>query len=402
MRICILSREYPPHGLGWGSSWLYEKLAQEYFRLGHQVHVICQAYVGATQRRDNGVVVHEVGTDPARGSAMARLNWSFHAWRKLQQLITGLGIDVVDAPLMWAEGLIHGLRKRNVPVLLLAHGWADMLLETSSYVTVVERVQLHVASSLESFAAQKADRVIANSHFTAYKLAERLHVRREKIAIIYEHIEIEKFGMAKPKQAREQLGVGDQPLLLYAGFLQARKGIQILSDAMPMVVRHVPSARLVMIGRDTDTAPTGGSFKAYLQATAKEHGWQENLVLPGFVPDDVRSELFAACDLFVFPSLYEPFGKPTLEAMACNRPVIATATGIAAEIGDVSPAIRIVPPGDPQALAEAIIEVLSLPKEQREQLASGHRDIVEERFSFKRVVEETLAVYEEALAERKS
>jgi 1,4-alpha-glucan branching enzyme len=307
------------------------------------------------------------------------------------------GVDVVDAPLMWAEGLIHGLHKGTVPLVLLAHGWADMLLETQSYAGKVEQGELKVVSFLEMLAARKADRVIANSRFTASKLVNRLHVRPERIALVYEYVEMEKFNAASPNQIREQFGIGEHPLILCAGYLQARKGVHILGAAMSTITQHVPGTKLVVIGKDTDSAPTGGSFKAYLQAIAKRLGWQDYLIMPGFVPDVLRSNLFSACDVFVFPSLYEPFGKPVLEAMVCNRPVVATATGIAAELRGLSPMLEVIAPGDPKTLARAVVGILSIPKEERERLAASHRQIVEERFSFERMVDQTLGVYAEAI-----
>ena len=101
----------------------------------------------------------------------------------------------------------------------------------------------------------------------------------------------------------------------------------------------------------------------------------------------------------MLPSLSETFGWPVIEAMACCRPIVATATGIATELKGMSHVLMIVPLGKPEPLAQAINRLLSMPKEEREHLAANHRQIVEKLFSFRRMVDSILSVYQEAIVE---
>ena len=142
-------------------------------------------------------------------------------------------------------------------------------------------------------------------------------------------------------------------------------------------------------------------MKAFMQGLVEKEGFAGNPMFVGPLSADDVIQAYSACDVFVYAGLLEAGGKPPIEAMACNRPIVATATGIAAELHGISPTIAVVAPGDPAALAQGIVRLLSLPKEEREQQASNHRRIVEERFSFERAVEQTLDVYEEAIAGRR-
>jgi glycogen(starch) synthase len=401
VRICILSREYPPQGTYWGSATFYRNLAQALSAREHQVQVVCQAWGGPKTRSDGDVQVHEVGTRPMRGSPLARIDFSLHSFRKIRQLLGENRVDIVDAPLFWGEPLLFALFAGSAPLVVQCHAWSQMLLETRSYQGGVERGLMHLTSTLERITARRASRVVANSRLSYQWLTGR-GVSSSKVRLIYEGIDT-RFYQPVASSVRSRLHLSDDvPLCLFIGRLQARKGVHILGDAIPSVLRTFPGTRFILVGADTGTAPDGGSFVHYLTRQAQDGGFAENLTLFDFLPEEQILELYSACDTFVFPSLFETFGKPVLEAMACGRPVVATDTGIAAELKGLSPMVEVAAPGDPETLAQAIIRILSVPKEEREHLAASHRQIVEERFSFERMVDGILAVYEEAIAQMRA
>ena len=84
MRVALLSREYPPDTVWGGIATMYHTLSHALADSGHEVHVICQAASEPRDFIDNGVFVHRVGTNPKRYSAMARIDYSIHAWLKLR------------------------------------------------------------------------------------------------------------------------------------------------------------------------------------------------------------------------------------------------------------------------------------------------------------------------------
>jgi glycosyltransferase involved in cell wall biosynthesis len=304
-------------------------------------------------------------------------------------------MDVVNAEFFLAEGFLCSLRKGGVPLVLQLHAWAEGWLEAGNY---LESFQRKLAGHVENFTARRADRIIATSRFVRRWLVEKVHIPQERVWIIHEPIDTARYRPVKSSM-RERLHLPrDVPLVLFVSALEPRKGPYVFAQAIPLVLRQVPEAKFVVAGRDTNMAPGRGSMKACMQGLADKGGFAEKLTFTDPADDIVQA--YSACDILVSAGLLEAAGMPPIEAMACNRPVVATATGIAAELDGVSPAIAIVPLADPQALAQAIVQLLSLSKGERERLAAGHRRIVEERFSFERAVNETLAVYEGAIAER--
>lgn len=395
MKILLASREYPPDGLYWGAAAHYHNLAQALVARGHEVHVVCQAWQGMRERREGNILVHEVGTRPKRGSSLGRVNFSIYAALEIRRLTHESEINLIDAPLFLGEPFLLSLFKGSVPLIIQCHAWTEMLLSTKSYSGEIEHTFLRFTSLLEKFAARRADRVIANSRLTYQWLLRDARVPQSKVFLVPHGINTDVFLPTSPRLPGNLDLPNSFPRCLFVGRLQARKGLHILTMAIPSILEDFPTARFIIVGRDTNTGPGGGSVVAHLQDVARRGKFSENLVIDGtFLPTDDLPHLYAACDLLVFPSLSETFGLPVLEAMACGRPVVTTATGIAAELPSVNEALQIVPPGDPAALAIAVKKILSLSNEDRRELAGRLRSIVVERYSEARMVEQLMLAYE--------
>jgi glycosyltransferase involved in cell wall biosynthesis len=369
---------------------LYQRMAKAFAEKGHEVHVICQSAGTPLDREDDRVFVHEVGSDVDRGSAHARINYSYYAWRKLRKVL-GHGLDIVNAEYFLGEGLLYSLTKRKAPLVLQAHAWADGWLETSGPLGAGQR---KLASYLERLAASRADKIIATSNATCQWLVEKAHLSKEKVTVIREFIDTAQYRPVR-STLKKRLGIPENArMVLFVAGMEPRKGPLILAQAIPFVASQIPESRFVFIGRDTNLAPGGGSMKGFMLRLAEANGFKEKLIFAGMVSSENVVEAYSVCDVFVYPGLLEAGGLPPLEAMACNCPVIATATGISAELKNVSPAFLVVEPGDPKALARAIVQLLSMPGDVLRESSAGHRKIVEERFNFERMVDEILAVYQ--------
>jgi glycosyltransferase involved in cell wall biosynthesis len=401
MRIVYLSKEYPPYGLNFASALFYPKLAKALVKRGHEVYVVSQAVNGKECYEDQGVVVYRVGPTPRYGSGITRMMYNSSAWLKLRELIKKNRIDLVDAPVTFAEGFIYSIFKQT-PLVLQTFAFSDMFIETKSYNRFGELVSFWISSYLEDISLKRADKIIANSSVTYDYLVKRKRVSPEKIELILEaRIDLDIFRFRK-SDIRKRLGIpSNSPLILYVGWLQARKGPHILLKAIPYVLRHFPSALFVYLGRDTNTALKGQSFKKYILETSKQHGFLENVVIiEDFLSTDELVELYSACDVFVLPSLSETFGWPTIEAMACGKPVVATRTGIASELEGLTPGLKVVRPGDAQSLAKAIVEFLTQDSTHKREASLINRRIVEEKFSFEKMVEQIISVYKECIGRK--
>ncbi len=399
MRIVFLTKSYPPYGINFSEAPFYHKLATALEQLGHEVHVISQAIKGKEEYVEEGIYIHRVGPSPKTGNALTRMTYNLLAWLKLRELHSKYTVDVVHIPVTFGEGFMYSLWKRS-PLVIQSHAFSDMFLKTKSYNGLGEHIKLKLSSYLENISLRRADKVIANSPQTYRYLIEEKRLSAKRVKLVWEEIiDLEKFKFT-PSGIRAQFGIpADFPLILYVGWLQARKGVHILCEAIPLVVKYFPKALFVLLGRDTTGAPGGGSFKRYIVQRARQLGFSSSIkIIDDFIPEAELIRLYSASDVFVLPSLSETFGWPVIEAMACARPVVTTTTGIAPEFATMSPMFEVVTPGDSIALGQAIVRLLSVPKGEREALATTHRKIVEERFSFSKMVENYAGVYEEVMA----
>ncbi len=187
------------------------------------------------------------------------------------------------------------------------------------------------------WAATAADAVIAISAATANDLQQFTQIAPQRVHIIAHGVS-PRFapGAAQPQPWSRYM--------LYVGTLQPRKNLIRLIEAFARGVRH-PDTQLVIAGR-------AGWLSEPLVATAQRCGVADRVHLIGFVPDDDLPALLASARAFLFPSLYEGFGMPVLEAMASGVPVITSNTSALPEVaGD---AALLVDPTDVNAIAAAI------------------------------------------------
>lgn len=178
----------------------------------------------------------------------------------------------------------------------------------------------------------------------------------------------------------------DEPTIMFLSVLQRRKGVEVLVRAMPYVLRRVPRARLVIAGDD----PHG--LRPALEALARELGVADAVRFTGAVPVAGAATVFARATVVAQPSLGEPFGMTVIEAMACGRPVVGTASGGIPDAIVDRRGGRLVPPGDERLLADALCRVLEQQGEA-EALGAFNRRLVEERYALDVVVDRIEETY---------
>jgi len=397
VKVTFLTRDYPDGAWG-GPGSFYYSLSRALAQRGHEIHVICQALTVPRDYEDDGVVDHRVGTNPRRYSVLARINYNFHASLKLRELIRQQSTEIVESPYFGSEAFLHSLRKTTPLVIRLDANSSDAL-RTKNYSGTKELLGLKLLSNLEDFCARRADRVIAVSQEFYSRAIEKLHLDPKKLDVVYDAIDISKYRLVSSNM-RERLGIPKEShLVLFAGRLEARKGLHVLCQSIPEVIQSRPGTKFVLVGNDTNTAPGGGSVKAYLREQAKSHGFSNALVFLNFLRPDKLVQLYSACDVFVLPSLQEGFsGLVVLEALACGKPVVTTSAGGASEIGLVPPNGIIVPPNNVSELAQAIINLLSLNEEDKKLIAKKNRELIEAKFSIATCADKMVQVYDKVLS----
>jgi glycosyltransferase involved in cell wall biosynthesis len=191
------------------------------------------------------------------------------------------------------------------------------------------------------------------------------------------------------ERARQRWSVtADEHLIGCVGYLLPEKGQETVVRAMPAVRAKFPGARLLLAG--------DGSCRERLEAVTKQFGLQEAIIFAGFVED--VAQVYAALDIFVFPSLAEPLGTSLLAAMAWGLPVLAVASGGVPEYVDDGENGLLVAESKPDLVTDGILRLLSN-NSLREQVGQKARRKMEAQFSASCMVQNTLRAYQEILSE---
>jgi len=247
-----------------------------------------------------------------------------------------------------------------------------------------------LASARTRWTARRAERVIVHSHSGGADVAGCFGVAPERIAVVPLGVGPEFFPEPPPVHGavREWLAPGREGLILFCGSLEPRKDVPTLLRAFAGVPGGRDRYRLVLAGG-------GGRASEEILTLVSRLGLGDAVALEGYMDVAQLRALYSAAALFVLPSLYEGFGLPVLEAMACGAPVIAADTSSLPEV--VGDAGLLVSPGDPGALAEAMVRVLQDPALAADLRQRGFDRA--KRFTWEEAAARTLAVYRAVAAE---
>lgn len=237
-------------------------------------------------------------------------------------------------------------------------------------------------------AVRSLNAVITDSECSRCDILRYLSVQSEVVTVIpiAASPRYRPLSPAECAPALARYGV-TEPYILYVGSVEPRKNLVRLIEAFACLRDHASAYRLVIVGaRRWKTTP--------IFATVTRLGLEPHVSFTGYVDEADLPALYASAALFVFPSLYEGFGLPVLEAMACGTPVVTANTSSLPEVaGD---AALLVNPLDVDAISAAMLRVLvdpALAADLRERGLARAR-----QFSWERTARETLAVYERVLA----
>ena len=271
----------------------------------------------------------------------------------------------------------------GVPQVVSVHDVS--FLEHPEYFTWPRCVQLRLTVSRT---VQRAARVLTGSEFARQSILRAYPVNPDRVVTI--PIASNPIFRHQPRdraicQTRERLNI-DGPFILTVGDLQPRKNHIGLIQAFEGLVGTYPQIRhkLVLAGKDTWFAP-------HVHEAAKNSRLSDRILFTGFVEDEDLLQLYNACDCFVFPSFYEGFGIPILEAMACGRAVACANTCSMPEVADGAGILF--DPHSKREIARALADIL-LDSELRarlERLGTQRAHL----FSWNRTAQRTLEVYQE-------
>jgi glycosyltransferase involved in cell wall biosynthesis len=268
-----------------------------------------------------------------------------------------------------------------VPVVVSVHDVS--YLERPEYFTTARRMQLQatVANTV-----RRAARVITVSEFSRQRILAAYDVNPENIAVIHNAVspDFRPISSSSAFTAVSQNFGVQYPYILTVGDLQPRKNQIGLIQAFSQLMLNQPQLphHLVLVGKPTWFAP-----KVY--EAARQSPFADRIHFTGFVNDEDLLHLYNAAELFVFPSFYEGFGLPILEAQACGCAVATSDTSAMPEVADS--AALLFDPTDQDALIRAMRDML-LDNELRQRMKRlGLKNAA--RFSWEKAAQQTLDVY---------
>ena len=244
---------------------------------------------------------------------------------------------------------------------------------------------------LVSYAAHRATMIITVSQHAKKDMVDALKIPPERIRVIYEAAGDEYHPIADPEilaTARARYGISER-YIFYLGGLDQRKNVLQLIRAFSHLYHQLgdPDLQLVISGNPDKQK---GQLFPDPRPVAADLGMDSQIVYR-FIEDEDKPAIYSGASLFVFPSLYEGFGLPPLEAMGCGAPVVCSnRTSLPEVVGDAAISVD---PEDTRALTEAMHQILTNSTLQADLRARSLRQAAQ--FSWDKTAQETLAVYHE-------
>jgi glycogen synthase len=414
MKIAVLVYEYPPKIVG-GLGTYAAEITRKFVLMDNDVTVFTMNDDGGTlPRREiwRGIEIHRPLHIDVSDSLPDVIADDIKKW--------GRGLHLFGNLLVYnylsASKLINELiRKEGVKYdVVTAHDWLSIMggvtVKKESGLPLVFHVHStekgrtlgggsSVVSNIELRGANMADMIITVSYAMKDELIQ-LGFPREKIEVSYNGVDPQKYDpkSVSPEQVRKIREFydikDDEYMILFLGRLVGVKGIDKLIMSMTHVLRQIPNAKLVIVGV--------GDLQEYLMNLTRTMRLEEYVKFRfDFIPEEERILHYAACDIAVFPSHYEPFGIVALEAMAMEKPVVVGATGVSGmrEIvicrGEDQCGYHI-DPNNPSDIAWGITNALEDSGKQQWLGKNGRKRVLSE-FTWNKIAEKTLELYEKAM-----
>ena len=408
MKICLLSYRGNPYCGGQGIYIYY--LSRALRDLGHEVEVMSgQPYPKVA----DGIKLHRLAslnlyeTEDSVWTILSRLNdlinvyevmsvctgtfpepltFSLRAYRRIKELLPETRFDIVHDNQCLGYGLLL-LRRPGIPVVATIHH--PIPIDRQIAIAQARRLwrkllvrRWYAFCGMQGRVARRLERVITVSQSSAESIKQAHGVSSNQIRVIHNGIDTDLFRRTNrvPKEPNS--------LVLVNSGEQSVKGVAYLFQALRLL-RNGTDIKLTVVG---SPVPDGQYLKLI-----REYGIEDMVTFTGRVSAEELVRRYSAAEMCVVPSLYEGFGLPAAEAMACELPVVCTTGGALPEVmGRDGEAGLLVPPAQPEALASAIRKLLADASLRRRMGEAGRRR-VEEQFTWRRAAQKTVEVYQEVM-----
>lgn len=401
MKLVLISAPFPKCPSEITYSFVFDE-AYRLSRRGIEIHAVRATVEGTTKISDNlwshglskridsmaliFLIKHLQSVPPLGLLTHTSLYFASNYGLNVSWIAKKYEVDIVHAHFAYPEGLVGLLTKQETskPLVITLHGYDILTEPTVNYgIRLDRRCEAIIAKVLNG-----ADAVVCASTAT-YKAACKIVSDEERLHLIPNGVDVSRF---KPDvsacKIKEKLGLEDRYVVFTLRHHEAKYGIEYLIRAIPLVLREREGVAFI-VGGD-------GSLRTYHENLTRKLGVHESTIFTGRIPQNILPFYYAACDVFVIPSLQEAFGLVAAEAMASGKPVIGTRVG--GILDQITDGINgfLVEPRSPEQIAERIHRLVRNPRKAKEMGRKG-RITVEEKFNLDKRVDRIVELYNSLL-----
>lgn len=390
LKVVMLSWEFPPRIIGGISPHVYF-LSKSLVKQGIRVYIVtCDFPNTPAYEVIDGVEVYRIDsyTNPAPDFPswvyLMNINMQKETARLIRNLVGEIdlfhGHDWLVANA--AIGLKHIFRK---PLLVTMHSTEMGRRE------VLQNTNEKMIHETEYWLNYEAWKVVCCSEYMVSHVKWAFGLPTDKLVMIPNGVSIETYENIDFDQSdfRSKFALPEEKIVLYVGRLVYEKGIHVLINAAPKILSKV-NAKFVIVG--------SGYMKEQLLNIVRGMGLEHKVLFLGFLDEASLLRLQKIADVSVVPSLFEPFGIVALEAMAAKSPVVVSDTGGMSEIVEHDITGVKTYPNDPNSLAWGVNKVL-LNEKYRQFITENAFRVVQEKYSWKKIAQQTIDTYKNILAE---
>ena len=349
MKILMLTWVYPPRVVGGIARVVYD-LSKTLHKDGHDVTVITYRE-GDTPyfEDDKGIKVYRVDNYMINPNNF--IDWilqlNFNMISKANEIIKEQGnFDVIHAHDWLVAYSAKTLKNSyNIPIVATIHA-----TEAGRNSGIHDEQQRYI-NDTEWMLTYEAAEVVVNSNYMKNELQRLFGLPYDKINVIPNGVNLNLFnGIERDYSFRRKYAMDNEKIILFMGRLVYEKGIQHLISAMPKILEGYHDSKLVICGK--------GGMEDELRNQVKAMGIDNKVYFAGYMKGKDVQRMYKAADVAVFPSTYEPFGIVALEAMLSEKPIVVSDIGGLNEIVDHKKNGMKAYCGNPNSIADSILEVL--------------------------------------------
>jgi glycosyltransferase involved in cell wall biosynthesis len=395
LRIGFLTPEYPTETYTGGIGSYVRQMAHSLVKLGHSAYVLLYAPSGEGLSWDGPIPIYKIRASGFASRLPEPLGKgaSLIFARVLAKLANELSLDVLEAPEFGGlTAFLDLVKPRKLRVVVRLHTCSSIVrhINKSHPTSMREWLAWRLRDWLEKRSILTADAVTAVSNAIGEETRRSLRLTRGDFQVVPNSVSDSAFSFAE--ETRET----GNPMVLFVGRLEWRKGPDLLIRALPTVLERQPGTLFRFAGMDTLTGPGRTSMRSHLDSLLPSDE-RSRVDFCGHLARPQLEEVLRSATVCVFPSRYEGLPMVCLEAMAYGKAIVATNIPGFCELLSDGETGLIVREEDPKSLASALVKLLS-DSQLRARLGNAARETARSQFHGTVVAKSMLRVYRASIA----